>query len=245
MDGYASHREAQDYLGFSVAGISSLIIRKKVRALKTNRKVNIYWQDLIAYRAARATCHFCLRALPTKALGPRKWCSDSCRGKAERSRWSEERRIHNRIYRKNSKWWQRPENTEIHKKRHRDWYERVGRQKLGHTRRGERWSLPERQVRDYLIKRFPGDDIRFFDRKTIGLELDVYNVTRGWAIDIRGIHHYKPIYGEEHLAKVQRNDRRKEEACPGVGIRLVVLPNLVTGRGGLLSSDYEFLDREI
>jgi hypothetical protein len=96
-----------------------------------------------------------------------------------------------------------------------------------------------------LAKRFPSDDIRFFDRKTIGLELDVYNATRSWAIDIRGIYHYKPIYGEEHLTKVQENDRRKEELCPKVGIRLVVLPNLVSGRGGLLPSDYEFLDKEL
>ncbi len=40
------------------------------------------------------------------------------------------------------------------------------------------------------------------------------------AIELNGILHYEPIYGEDKLSQIQTNDERKFKACVEKGIEL-------------------------
>jgi len=59
------------------------------------------------------------------------------------------------------------------------------------------------------------------DRKVIGpLELDFYFQDILFAVEVNGSLHYKPIYGEETLARQKVRDRRKKLMCKKLGIKL-------------------------
>jgi len=55
------------------------------------------------------------------------------------------------------------------------------------------------------------------------LELDFYFPTIKFAVEINGISHYKPIYGEKTFSVRKRNDRLKKEKCKDRGIILRVI----------------------
>lgn len=55
-----------------------------------------------------------------------------------------------------------------------------------------------------------------------GYELDLYLPAYKIAIEINGIFHYKPIYGQDKLDKTQFTDRMKLELCNNLGIDLIV-----------------------
>ena len=42
---------------------------------------------------------------------------------------------------------------------------------------------------------------------------DIYIPSLKLAIELNGIFHYEPIFGEDKLKKVQNNDNRKFQAC--------------------------------
>jgi len=121
--------------------------------------------------------------------------------------------------------WKRPERAAKRKSYHEWYYENVKRPRTGRSKRGARWSLPEKQVRKIVEACCNASEVIFFDRKTLGgrLELDVFNPVRRWAIDIRGAYHYKPIHGLGHLRMVRRWDKRKSALCRKLGIRLIVM----------------------
>jgi hypothetical protein len=54
-------------------------------------------------------------------------------------------------------------------------------------------------------------------------ELDLFFPELNFAIEINGIMHYEPIYGQEQLMKIQANDKKKKIACKEKGIHLEVL----------------------
>jgi hypothetical protein len=52
------------------------------------------------------------------------------------------------------------------------------------------------------------------------LELDFYFPSIGFAVEINGLTHYEPIYGDEVLRKQKERDRRKRRWCADIGIKL-------------------------
>lgn len=241
-DSLITLREARAILGLTPSGLSCAIRSGRLRRFGAPFTRLVLREEVEAYRIRRTICQFCgrKRSRPT-ALG--KWCSTSCRGRAARAKMTPDQKEKYRVWRRASKWWRRPWAAEKHRQHHRDWYERRGRELSGHAARGTRWTLPESQIRDLVKAELPGDEIRFFDRKTVGTELDVFNVTRNWVIDIRGPYHYVPIHGTEHLRKVRLADRRRERGCREKGIRILIIRAMKTGRGGLTSRQIAIVRR--
>ncbi len=60
-------------------------------------------------------------------------------------------------------------------------------------------------------------------RNNRDLELDFYFPTIRFAVEINGIAHYKPIYGEDALAGQKIRDRKKKDKCKELGIILRVV----------------------
>jgi len=55
------------------------------------------------------------------------------------------------------------------------------------------------------------------------LELDFWLPEIKYAIEINGIFHYKPIFGEGSLVKIKSRDKRKKIKCKALGIKLRVV----------------------
>ena len=85
---------------------------------------------------------------------------------------------------------------------------------------GTRRSKFELWAEQELIKLYPNYNILFNDKTTIKSELDIYFHDLKMAIEINGIFHYKPIYGEDKLKKIQENDRQKALLCEENNITL-------------------------
>lgn len=84
-----------------------------------------------------------------------------------------------------------------------------------------------------LQNEFKGETIKTHDRTTIlnpktsqYLELDFYIPNLKLAIELNGITHYEPVYGEDKLKRQQLNDTIKRNECKRLGIRLVEVPLL-------------------
>jgi dTDP-4-amino-4,6-dideoxygalactose transaminase len=111
-----------------------------------------------------------------------------------------------------------------------------------HKAGGKSRSQIELFVEENLVKDFPNIEFVFNDKETIGSELDAYIPELKMAIEINGIIHYEPIYGEEKLTKVQNRDRQKMINCYNLGIELIVIP---LGRKGLSKKQTEEIYNEI
>jgi hypothetical protein len=70
-----------------------------------------------------------------------------------------------------------------------------------------------------------------FNRADIGYELDIYIPVLDLAIEINGIFHYKPYWGENRLIRTQELDREKMSECDIRGIKLVVVDVSMDGSG--------------
>lgn len=92
-----------------------------------------------------------------------------------------------------------------------------------HKTFGNRRSKLENYIEDHLCLLYPGLEIIYNGKEIIGSELDVYIPSLRLAIEINGIFHYQPVFGEEKLRSIQSNDTEKLEACRSAGISLVVL----------------------
>lgn len=60
---------------------------------------------------------------------------------------------------------------------------------------------------------YPSLDIHYNRKDAIDAELDIYIPSINLAIELNGIFHYEPIYGEKKLLQIQNNDQRKFQAC--------------------------------
>ena len=54
-------------------------------------------------------------------------------------------------------------------------------------------------------------------------ELDFYFPEIKFAVEINGIMHYEPVYGEDVLAAQKARDKRKKDRCKKLGIQLRVV----------------------
>lgn len=60
---------------------------------------------------------------------------------------------------------------------------------------------------------YPNLEIFFNKKFAIGSELDIYIPSLQLAIELNGIHHYKPIYGQKLLDKIILRDIKKLKEC--------------------------------
>lgn len=111
-----------------------------------------------------------------------------------------------------------------------------------HKSGGKSRSQIELFVEENLTKDFPHIKFVFNDKETIGSELDVYIPELKMAIEINGIIHYEPIYGQEKLTKVQNRDKQKMINCYNLGIELIVIP---LGKKGLTKKQTQEVYQEI
>jgi hypothetical protein len=76
----------------------------------------------------------------------------------------------------------------------------------------------------FLQSKLKGYNYLFNDRKVCdGLELDIYIPELNVGIEINGVFHYKPIFGEEKLEKIVRKDFEKYKICKSKNISLYIV----------------------
>lgn len=61
-----------------------------------------------------------------------------------------------------------------------------------------------------------------------GLELDIAIPSINIGIEWNGIVHFKPIYGQAKLTRIQEIDAEKEKRAMDAGVSLIVIPDLVS-----------------
>ncbi len=87
-----------------------------------------------------------------------------------------------------------------------------------HKTHGTRRSKLETYIEERLKTLFLFLPIDFNKKDAIDSELDIYIPSLKLAIELNGIFHYEPIYGQDKLDKIQNNDNRKFQACIEKGI---------------------------
>jgi len=92
-----------------------------------------------------------------------------------------------------------------------------------HKTWGVRRSKLEAWLEEQLGDLYVDLEIHYNRNDAISSELDIYIPSLKLAFEISGIWHYEPIYGEEKLANIQKNDARKLRACIDNGIQLCVI----------------------
>lgn len=98
-----------------------------------------------------------------------------------------------------------------------------------HKTKGTRRSKFESWVENRLTEQYSQLQILYNNKEAIGSELDIFIPSLKLAIEINGVHHYKPIYGDEKLSRIQSNDKLKEESCSSneIELRIVNISNLI------------------
>lgn len=90
--------------------------------------------------------------------------------------------------------------------------------KHGYTR-----SKIELFIEEQIKLEFPNLQFVCNDVETIGLELDFYFPDLKFALELNGIFHYEPIYGQNTFDRIQHNDNQKIIKCYQNDIELCVL----------------------
>mgnify|MGYP001548406026 FL=1 len=92
-----------------------------------------------------------------------------------------------------------------------------------HKKHGTRRSKLEIYLEKELRKEFPDLELICNGKEAIGSELDFYFPELRFAIELNGIFHYEPIYGQDKLERIQNNDRQKLIRCYKKGIELAIV----------------------
>lgn len=96
-------------------------------------------------------------------------------------------------------------------------------------KRKSRRSKIEKKFYDLLVKEFPNLNILANDKAMIdGYEVDVAIPSLKLAIEWNGIVHFKPIYGQTKLDKIQNRDAEKLKIAADKNINLIVISDLVS-----------------
>ena len=86
---------------------------------------------------------------------------------------------------------------------------------------GTRRSKLEVFLEQELTRSYPNLEIIYSAKTSIGSELDIYIPSLNIAFEIQGIFHYEPIFGQEKLEQIQKNDLEKIQRCKELGIKLI------------------------
>jgi len=78
-------------------------------------------------------------------------------------------------------------------------------------------------LEELIIEKFSNLNYSINNKNIIQSELDFYFPDLKFAIELNGIFHYKPIYGEEKLEQIKNNDKQKIIKCREHGIELCVI----------------------
>lgn len=89
-----------------------------------------------------------------------------------------------------------------------------------HKKYGTRRSKLEIYIEENLKQIFSNLLFKCNEKETIGSELYFYFPNLKIAIQLNGIFHYEPIYGDEKLLSIQKLDVEKREKCSNLGIQL-------------------------
>ena len=89
--------------------------------------------------------------------------------------------------------------------------------------KGHRRSKFEVHLEKTLSELYPHLTLETNNRKLVGLELDLFIPELNLAIEVNGITHYKPIYGQEKFERIQKNDEIKKKLLAEKKIDLLVL----------------------
>lgn len=92
-----------------------------------------------------------------------------------------------------------------------------------HKQYGTRRSKLEIYLEDQIKKSYPDLELICNQKSIIDSELDFYFPELRFAIELNGITHYEPIYGENKFEKIKNNDKRKIIACYEKEIELAII----------------------
>ena len=87
-----------------------------------------------------------------------------------------------------------------------------------HKTHGTRRSKLEAYLEEQIRLEYPNLEMICNGKAAIGSELDFYFPQLKLAIELNGIFHYEPIYGQDKLEKIQKNDKQKMRRCLEEGI---------------------------
>lgn len=92
-----------------------------------------------------------------------------------------------------------------------------------HKKHGTRRSKLESYLEQQMRTMWPNLKITTNGKEAIGSELDFYFPQLRLAIELNGIFHYEPIYGQDKLDRIVENDRQKSIRCTENGIEFCVI----------------------
>jgi len=92
-----------------------------------------------------------------------------------------------------------------------------------HKTYGTRRSKLEIYLEEQIRKHYPQLQLVCNQKSAIESELDFYFPELRFGIELNGITHYEPIYGEDKFEKIQNNDKRKIIACYEKDIELAII----------------------
>lgn len=92
-----------------------------------------------------------------------------------------------------------------------------------HKNYGTRRSKLECYLEERLKLEFPRLEVFCNKKRTIGAELDFYFPELNLAIEINGILHFEPIYGDKKLKRIQEIDKKKVKKCNKLRIQLIII----------------------
>jgi len=92
-----------------------------------------------------------------------------------------------------------------------------------HKTYGTRRSKLEIYLEDQIKKNYPHLELICNQKTVIESELDFYFPELRFAIELNGITHYEPIFGEDKFEKIKNNDQRKIIACYEKDIELAII----------------------
>jgi len=104
-------------------------------------------------------------------------------------------------------------------------------------RRKSRRTKIEIKFYNLRVKEFPNLDILPNDKTMLdGLEVDVAIPSLKLAIEWNGVVHFKPIYGQTKLDKIQNKDAKKLKIAANKNINLITITDLVSNNKILIKA---------
>lgn len=92
-----------------------------------------------------------------------------------------------------------------------------------HKSYGYHRSKLEIYLEEEIKIKYPNLPIECNNKSVINSELDFYFPSLKFAIELNGIFHYEPIYGQDKFDKIINNDKQKFKLCLEHGIELCIL----------------------